>query len=208
MLDLTASKFSVIITKDNFKELLDKLNYQYNKINNFVAKNYTVLLNYTVHEFLNSLNNTSSFMKIINTFGFNTLMEILSKLEKLINEKASLVDNIIPIEKPLSTILNEFHNITNSTLENYYEYYTKLLDIVSKQFDKAQETINEIEQRIKDPIFKILDSLSFLKDPLWDKMNEFLGEDNYDFTLSLYYHVTEGKTNTFIDLLSLDMVIT
>ena len=79
--DLTASKFSVIITKDNFKELLDKLNYQYNKINNFVSKNYTVLLNYTVQEFLNSLNNTSAFMKIINTFGFNTLMEILSKLE-------------------------------------------------------------------------------------------------------------------------------
>ena len=111
--DLTASKLSVIITKDYFKELLEKLNYQYNKINNFVSKNYTVLINYTVHEFLNSLNNTSAFMNIINTFGFNTLMEILSKLEKLINEKASLVDNIIPIEKPLSTILNEFHNITN-----------------------------------------------------------------------------------------------
>ena len=56
---------------------------------------------------------------------------------------------------------------------------------------------------------KILDIISFLNDTnLWDKINTFLGgEDNYDFILSIHYHVSEGKTNTLIDLLSFNMVI-
>ena len=207
--DLTAYKFSVIITKDNFKELLDKMSYQYNKINNFVSQNYTLLLNNSVHEFLNSLNNTSAFMKIINSLGFNNIMEVLSKLEKLINEEAFLLDNNNSSENLISLILDELHNLTNSTLEEYYQIYTKLLDIISKQFDKAQKTLNEMEQRVKEPIFTVLDKISFINDPnFYDKINSLLkGEDNYDFILLIQFHATEGKTNTLIDLLSFAMII-
>ena len=207
--DFTAFKFSTVFTKDSMKVLLDKMNYQYNKINTYVSKNYTVLLNKYIQQLLDSLNNTSIFMQLMNNLGFNRIMEVSSKLDELINEKFTVPQNLISIKNPITSLIEEINKKINSNSAEFYDAYQEFLNMVQEQFNKAQESLNKIEEQIKEPIYKILDIVSVINNPNFlGAIKEYIGgEDNYDFVLVLQYHAIEGKDNTIIKLLQFDMFI-
>ena len=207
--DLTAVKFSTIITKDNYEILLSKLNFQYNKIKDFVNINYTESINNAMNNFLNSVNNTYTFTDILNKLGFNKIIEISDKFQELINEKLS---SIIGSNNELNDLINTIKKLNNSNLdENFNNTHKKIFEIVSKGFDKAQNALNKIEENIKKPIksiFNIIDSISNNFYSYSNIIKKYLGPEwNYDFFLWLGYYAIEGKKNTYIHLLSFDMYI-
>ena len=207
--EFSSIKFSTIFTKDNYHVLLEKMNYQYDKINSFVTKNYTVLISEYVNQFLSSLNNTSTFMKIINNLGFNRIMEILEKLEQLIYEKATLPGNLIFSKNPLEDIIEKMKKTINDTIGEYQKNYIEFLNSVQDQYNKAQESLIEIEEKMKEPIMKVLDIISILNDTDFNNnIKKYIGEEyNYDFILWIGFNAIEGKKNTLINLLSFDMHI-
>ena len=198
--DFSTLKFSTIFTKDNFNILTDKIKYHYNKIYDYVSKNYTEIISNYMNQFLNSLNNTSTFMNVTNNIGFNIIMEMLDGLQQLINEKLSLVDNtiinnLIPIEELYKMINESIYNIN----------YTQLLNNLENQFNKALEVLNKIEQDVKSPIITALDMISFINNTNFiEILNDYIGYNNYDFLLWIGFQAQEGEANTLISLLSLD----
>ena len=207
--DFTAFKFSAVFTKDSMNVLNYKMNVQYNKIYEFVSKNYTVLLNKYIQQLLDSLNNTSVFMNLMNNLGFNRIMDFLNKLDELINEKFTVPNNLISNINSISDIIEEVYKKINSSSAEFHNAYSEFLEMVQKQFNKAQKTLNKIEEQIKEPIYKILGIISVINNnEFLDIIKEYIGdEENYDFTLLLQYHAIEGKDNTIIELLKFDMFI-
>ena len=207
--EFSSLKFSAVFTKDNFQILKEKMNYQYDKINSFVTKNYTVLINKYVNQFMNSLNNTSTFMKIMNNLGFSRIMEISEKLEQLIYEKVTLPGNLIFNENPLEDMVEKMNKAINDTLGEYQKVYIEFLNTVQDQYNKAQESLIEIEQKIKDPISKVLDIISILNDSDFNNnIKKYIGDEyNYDFVLWIGFNAIEGTKNTLINLISFDMHI-
>lgn len=210
--DLSALKYSTIITKNNYEKLLNKLNYQYNKIKDFININYTEKISNAMNDFLNSLNNTASFTNVMNNIGFNKIIDIYDKFQELINGKLSSINtgnnklndliNIIELMKELNqTNLNEKYNNT----------YNQFYEIVSNYFNKAQQALNKIEEKIKKPInnlFNTIDSFSNSFITYLNIIKNRLGPEwNYDFIIWLGFYAIEGKKNTYIKLLSFDMVV-
>ena len=207
--DFSSLKFSTLFTKDNYNVLLEKINYQYNKINSFITKNFTVIINEYMNQFMNSLNNTSTFMEIMNSLGFNRIMEISEKLEQLIYEKIALPENLIFDRNPLEDMVEKMKKSINDTLWEYQKTYIEFLNSVQDQYNKAQISLIEIEEKVKEPISRILDIISFINDTDFNNnIKKYIGDkSNYDFNLLIEFNTIEGEYNTLISLISFNMHI-
>jgi len=129
--------------------------------------------------------------------------------KKIINEKFTVPNNLISNINSISDIIEEVYKKINSSSAEFHNAYSEFLEMIQKQFNKAQKTLNKIEEQIKEPIYKILGIISVINNnEFLDIIKEYIGdEENYDFTLLLQYHVIEGKDNTIIELLKFDMFI-